>query len=278
MSDILDRFVLPETAAQVTELRAQLDAMKNHRVFGMVKTIDDLQTFMSLHVYAVWDFMTLAKRLQCEYTGIKFPWVPPRLPKVARLINEIILAEESDDNGEGGTCSHFELYAMAMQEIGDIDMESLEAFVTNLRYGIPPVESANRALIKADPEFRATVTNYIGDTTAVARTGLPEEVLAYFVFGREDSIPAMFSNLLEQMGDLAAKATTFTYYLKRHIQLDGEDHSVKAAEMLSLELEGNPIRTRTALIAGINAAKSRIALWDAIAAKLEATQAATATA
>lgn len=273
MSTIVDRFALPETQFQVDFLKQSLEEMKNHRVFDLVKTKEDLQVFMQMHCYAVWDFMTLLKRIQTEYTGMRWPWAPPhpKRARLARLVNEIVLAEESDDDGQGGYCSHFVLYEKAMLEVG-ADINTVNSFLMKVRMGIPPVESAARALINLSEEVRNAVMAYIGDTTSVARNAPNEEVVAYFLFGREDSVPAMFSNLLAKLGDLKESAPVFVRYLQRHIELDGEHHSAAVAELLEVELDKNPIRTKNALNAAINAVKARIALWEAVAFQLEERQ------
>ena len=36
-------------------------ALANHKIYNAIETIEDLQIFMSHHIYCVWDFMNLIK-------------------------------------------------------------------------------------------------------------------------------------------------------------------------------------------------------------------------
>ena len=89
----------------------------DHPLYGAIQSIEDLRLFMEAHVFAVWDFMSLLKALQRELTCVEVPWRPSRQPESRRLVNEIVLGEESDVF-EGQAISHFELYCLAMERCG----------------------------------------------------------------------------------------------------------------------------------------------------------------
>jgi Protein of unknown function (DUF3050) len=52
-------------------------ALLNHPIYGEVDSLNRLREFMQMLVFAVWDFMSLVKRLQNELTSNSLPWIPP---------------------------------------------------------------------------------------------------------------------------------------------------------------------------------------------------------
>ena len=106
---------LDDIRAQIAPARARLLA---HSLYARMASLDDVQRFMESHVFAVWDFMSLLKRLQRDLTCLDLPWVPVGEAEVRFLINEIVCGEESDVDPAGTRISHFELYLRAMHEAG----------------------------------------------------------------------------------------------------------------------------------------------------------------
>src|SRR5689334_20045927 len=78
-----------------------------HEIYHALTDLESVRTFMEHHVFAVWDFMCLLKSLQRLLTCVEVPWVPSGPPSSRRLINDIVLVEESDELASGFS-SHFE--------------------------------------------------------------------------------------------------------------------------------------------------------------------------
>lgn len=246
---------------QFSEIIAKQRVLESHPVFSSIKDIEDLRLFMSWHVFAVWDFMSLLKQLQRKLTCVNLPWVPPGNPVAARLINEIVLGEECDDMPGGGHLSHYEMYLLAMKEIG-ASTEQIEDFVQRIRAGIS-VEAALKA-VKVDPAVRRFVTG----TLNTASKGSVYHVLGSFFFGRENVIPAMFRSLLANWQMDEKDAPIFVYYLNRHIELDGDSHGPAAWTIIN-ELAGNdPAAIEQIKSAAEEAIDARIGLWDGLAERL----------
>jgi hypothetical protein len=117
--------------AQLLDLRLRL---VEHPLYSSLQGPAEVRIFQQHHVYCVWDFMTLLKALQRRLTCVDLPWLPTPDPAARRLVNEIVLGEESDEDGAGGHCSHFELYLGAMRDAG-ADTEPIETFLAALRAG-----------------------------------------------------------------------------------------------------------------------------------------------
>ena len=96
-----------------------------------VKTIEDLQCFLESHVYAVWDFMSLLKALQSKLTCTTTPWFATENPETRYLINEIVVAEESDLTIDGRRQSHYEMYIEAMIACG-ANTSGIEQFLSEV--------------------------------------------------------------------------------------------------------------------------------------------------
>jgi hypothetical protein len=76
-------------------------ALLNHPIYAEVGSLSRLREFMQMHVFAVWDFMSLVKRLQNELTSNSLPWLPPVSARIARFTNEVVLGEETDLSPDG---------------------------------------------------------------------------------------------------------------------------------------------------------------------------------
>ena len=84
----------------IARLENYKDSLINHNLYKKINSVNDLKSFMEGHVYAVWDFMSLVKKLQQNLTCTNVPWIPSKTPLAARLINDIVLFEMDQDNKE----------------------------------------------------------------------------------------------------------------------------------------------------------------------------------
>jgi hypothetical protein len=246
------------------EMRAAQHALEVHPVFSRITDLPILRAFMRVHVFAVWDFMSLAKRLQRDFTCLDLPWSPPPDIAAARLINEIILGEETDIGPDGRPASHLELYLGAMAEIG-ADTTQFDDFLAYVKDGVQPMRAMRRV---GAPRCAA---DFVRRTLDVALSGTTSVVLANFFYGRENVIPSMFTGLLQGWGIAREAAPRFVYYLDRHIELDGDSHGPAAASIIQRALERDPEQAHVMRTAALSSLAARQNLWDGTLQVLEHT-------
>jgi hypothetical protein len=239
------------------------DRLANHPLYGSIQSLEALHIFMEAHVFAVWDFMSLLKTLQRGLTCVDLPWVPTHNAEARRLINEIVLGEESDVY-EGRAISHFEHYLEAMRACG-ADTKPMMQVLQKIRQGI----AVKIAIANAPDAGRM----FVEQTFAWIDSGPTQlhKVAAAFTFGREDLIPDMFRGFVRDLDrELAGRLELFVWYLERHIEVDGEEHGPMSLRMVSSLCGSDERRWREATEAAESALLARVALWDGILERIGA--------
>ncbi len=230
----------------------------NHKVYAMINDIEDLKIFMQYHVFAVWDFMSLLKTLQNNLTCTSVPWFPVGSAETRFLINEIVVGEEADIDLNGNRKSHFELYLDAMQQCG-ADTSQIEQFISVLKTKNNFDSAFNEANIPQEAK------DFINFTFSIINSKKDYLQSAIFTFGREDLIPGMFVSLINDMHkNFPDDISIFKYYLDRHIEVDGEQHSHLALKMTANLCNENEQYWKEAQEATVQSLQKRITLWDGV--------------
>ena len=233
-----------------------------HPLYQELNTKEKLITFMEDHVFAVWDFMSLIKSLQRNLTCINVPWTPNSNNFSGKLVNEIVLAEESDIDLNNNPKSHFELYLESMQLIG-ANTSLIDSFVREVNNSQSYLKSVKKI------ELPIAVKEFMDFTFEIIKTNKNHVIASVFTFGREDLIPDMFIQIVKKLSsEKNIKANLLIHYLERHIELDADEHGPMALKMVQ-DLCGNePLKWEEATLASQKALKMRIKLWDSILEKI----------
>ena len=232
-----------------TQISEYKKAVVNHPLYSQLNTIEDVQKLMEIHVYAVWDFMSLLKGLQIDLTCTTLPWKPVGDTKIRRLINSIVLEEESDVDSAGNPSSHYEMYLDAMKECGANTYE-IDKFVNS-------VSDLNL------PKVNTAIDSFLATTFDILNSGEAHKIAAAFTFGREDLIPDMFTAIVNDLSK-EHKLDKFVYYLERHIELDGGEHGPLALELISNLCGDDKQKWKEVEETAIACLVARKELWDLV--------------
>ncbi len=247
---------------KVGDIRQVLDnerqSLLSHPLYSHLNDVQSLRTFMEHHVWAVYDFMCLAKRLQAAFTSTVFPWTPPQEPQVARLMNEIVLGKETDLLADGTAGSHFDFYLEAMEEVG-ADTRPVQRYLQALDAGRTWQGSLqNSGAPTAAAFFVRQTLHAVGNQNLAYIAGA-------FTFGRETLIPDMFIQFVKTLEQShPGKFGGLLYSLEKHFEVDSEEHVARALQMLEKIIETDHGKAKDILEGAQTELLKRTHLWDAV--------------
>ena len=238
------------------QLEEQRDGIVSHALYSDLDSLRQIQTFMEHHVFAVWDFMSLLKALQRSLGSFAVPWLPSSDVGAVRFVSEIALGEESDHDGRGGYQSHFDLYLDAMRGAG-ASASRIEQFLSRVREGLPIAGAITESSLSL------SVASFLSSTFEVIERNDSAEIAGAFLFGREDLLPDVFTEIVRQISfDCGGRLDALLYYLQRHIELDAEDHQPAARRLIESLCGDSPERWARAKEGAFIAYRARKLLWD----------------
>jgi len=260
----MDRYAWDGSHPEITALRGlvapERAAVLGHPVYRRLRTVRDVNVFMAHHVFAVWDFMSLLKSLQRDLTCVSVPWTPRGSATGRRLVNEIVLVEESDALGDG-FLSHFELYVAGMEQSGADTVPIMDLLSRILAGNELPTALETASVPTAAAEFTKATWELIHTEPLHCRA-------AAFAFSREDLIPEMFDQVAG-IDDPSGRLALFRDYLSRHIEVDSGEHTPMAMRMVVDLCGDDPLKWKECGATVARMMLARVRFWDGIMIALE---------
>ena len=212
--------------------------------------------FMESHIFAVWGFMSILKSLQKLITPNNLPWMPNKntMNGLVNFVNEIILCEESDYIEGIGYISHFEIYLLAMKNMGarTDQLDKLTSIIADKGYNKKYLDD-----IDASDE----VKSFLKHDMEVSMNGTLPEIVGAFTLGREKVIPNMFGYILPAIKETSTSGHLITY-LERHIDIDGDRHGPLSMKLLDASCDKNQLSL--AYATAVKSLELRLLVWDKV--------------
>ena len=181
------------------ELGDSRERLVGHPIYNLVTSPERMKAFMEAHIWAVWDFQSLLKAVQQQLSCVTVPWTPTSDAEARRLINEIVLDEESDELPNGSFASHFELYLRSM-EVAGAATGPIVRVIEQIKAGVDLSEALLAPSIP--PESR----EFVNRSFSIINSGSSHRIVAAFTYGREDVIPDMFRQFVEDLLRIVLKS------------------------------------------------------------------------
>ena len=144
-------------------------------------------------------------------------------------------------------------------------MSQLSANTNEINDFIELIASGNSVQYSlSEINIDSKVADFVKYSFSIIETNKPHLIASAFTFGREDIIPDMFIGILKNSDSKNKLYNKLTYYLERHIELDGDEHGPLALEMISELCENDDQKWHEVLLVAKESLKKRISLWDAI--------------
>ncbi len=227
-----------------------------HPLFASKLEPKHICKFMESHIFAVWGFMSILKSLQKIITPDNLPWMPNKNTKngLVNFVNEIILCEESDYIEGIGFISHFEIYLLAMKNMGakTDQLDKLIARITDNGYNENYLDDINASV---------EVKSFLKHDLEVSINGTLPEIIGAFTLGREKVIPNMFSYILPAIKETSTSKYLITY-LERHIDIDGDRHGPLSMKLLNTSCDKKQLSL--AYATAIKSLELRLLVWDKV--------------
>jgi hypothetical protein len=234
--------------------------LKEHKLCTEVEELDDVKRFLEMHVFAVWDFMSLLKALQMQVTlaTADSPWAPARRQKIARLINEAMAIYESDTNERGERQSNFSMYLDAMTALGAHTNRMKKCMnIVNHGAGLDKAMAFSGA-----PKGAA---DYVRGTFSLVDPKGLHKVAASLAFGRVKTV--LFERILEIVSNSPNASDEakrkLRHYMNRQAELYTKYYRPLSFMIVEEICNDDEACWREAEAAAILSVRARIALWDA---------------
>lgn len=245
-----------------------VSGLQDHPLAGAIQNLAGLRLFMEHHVFAVWDFLLLAKALQHQLTRAPRSDQSCSLDGATAVINRIVAEEESDQapaNPFGASrLSHLQIYLLAMQEVG-ASTSTIQQLMARLQ-GIETwaLSGAELCAVLDGLAIPEPSRRFMAFTFQVIGSGDALTMAVAFTHGRELLVPSLFQALLDRALIPPQRAPSLHWYLSRHIDLDGDDHGPGSLAMVGELCGQSPFRLEIANVMAHRAVEARRQFWDGI--------------